>query len=307
MSLTSSKMLSSKHSIFSTEHIVYVSNESDCTEEVDRNQFPFTKRPLHEDHTFQPLKRRRKPEQDMISKRENNESDHARNDDKKMKKELVNQEYSPRDNNDNHDNDETTEKINFPQPHEHAKANPDAYFKLLFEAQFGFQAKTTSTKMVEPGFFLTPTDEQLAEYTTEVLFAAQDEDMETIRKIHSEGNSLQCCNRFGESLLHMACRRGLTKLVNFLLNEACLSLRVKDDYGRTPLHDACWNRFQNCEIVKMLIEKEPSLLCVADNRGFTPFSYSRMEHWASWKDFLYKHKDVLKTISDASEVFDKLK
>ena len=303
-------MLGSQTVHLYSDQFVSVSNETNCAEGEDQTNIPFTKRPLHEAQPFQSSKRRRKPQQDMILKRENNEHNHCESEDKKMKKELLTEDKSQIEC---FDKDEKvvslgkSQMCDFPQPHEHPKLNPDGYLKLLFEAQFGFQAKTTSTKMVGPDFFLVPTDEQLAEYTTEVLFAAQDEDMDTIRKIHKDGNSLQCCNRFGESLLHMACRRGLTKLVDFLLNEACLSIRVKDDYGRTPLHDACWSRFQNCEIVQMLIEKEPSLLLVSDNRGFTPFAYSRMEHWTSWKEFLYEQKHVVKAISNASAVFDKLK
>ena len=58
--------------------------------------------------------------------------------------------------------------------------------------------------------------------------------------MHKKGKTLQCCNRFGESAIHMACRHDLTDVVKFSIEEVGSILRVRDDYGRTPLHDAFW-------------------------------------------------------------------
>jgi len=66
----------------------------------------------------------------------------------------------------------------------------------------------------------------------------------------SGGTNLQCANRFGESLIHMACRRSHRDVVSFLVNEAGVSLRVRDDYGRTPFHDACWRPELDLELIQ---------------------------------------------------------
>merc|ERR1711966_62011 len=84
---------------------------------------------------------------------------------------------------------------------------------------------------------------------------------------------------FGESLMHMACRRGYGDIVSFFLNEGGVNVRIRDDCGRTPLHDACWHRKCQYEIVDSIVRLDPSLLCISDKRGHTPFAYARREDW----------------------------
>merc|ERR1712113_1243402 len=114
-----------------------------------------------------------------------------------------------------------------------------------------------------------------------------------MRKMHEAGQMLQCSNRFGESLLHMACRRGYTDVVRYLITEADVTLRVKDDFGRTPLHDACWSATPNFELMELIMEHDPDLLLVEDVRGHSPFSYARRSHWKDWRDFLTRRRDSL--------------
>lgn len=184
--------------------------------------------------------------------------------------------------------------------------SPDDYIKILIESQSGFSPKTCPALSVPSDFFLTPTEEHLAAYTSELLEAVQEQEMDAIRQMHETGQSLQCCNRFGESVIHMACRRGLTQVFDFLVNEAKISIRVRDDYGRTPLHDACWSKTPNFEIIDTLLKREPSLLLITDKRGFTPFSYARMEHWAMWRQFLFDRKEILIIKPELESVFDSL-
>jgi hypothetical protein len=134
--------------------------------------------------------------------------------------------------------------------------------------------------------FLKPTEEMIAAYNVELIKVFRENDVEKCRKLHNAGQSFECCNRFGESLIHMACRRGWTDLVKFLVLEAGCSLIVQDDYGRTPFHDACWTPEPNFKLVEFLMEQVPELLCVTDVRGHTPFSYVRKAHWAVWRQFL---------------------
>lgn len=171
--------------------------------------------------------------------------------------------------------------------------DPDAYIQSITESMMGETPKIVSAFDLDPDYFLVATEEQMASYTTEILFAVQDQDIEALRNLQEMGHSFQCCNRFGESVIHMVCRRGLTRVVEFLLNETNVSIRIKDDYGRTPLHDAFWNKNMNTDIVEMLLKREPELLFITDKRGFTPFSYARMEHWRGWRQFLYEKRELL--------------
>ena len=93
--------------------------------------------------------------------------------------------------------------------------------------------------------------------------------------------------------MHMACRRGFTDVVKFLVLEAKCTIFMRDDYGRTAMHDAAWSPSPNFEMMEFLIEQAPVLLLMSDVRGHTPFSYVRKEHWDTWIRFLSARRDKL--------------
>ena len=160
----------------------------------------------------------------------------------------------------------------------------------------GDAARDDTSKIAKPLHeteFLAPTDEQINAYNNDVVSAVRTSDVEALRQIYSQGQNLGCCNKFGESILHIACRRASADVVSFLLNEANVSPRIKDDYGRTPLHDACWRGTPEYEIVELLLSVEPRLAFVEDIRGHKPFQYARREHWGNWRDFLDRKKDLI--------------
>ena len=131
-------------------------------------------------------------------------------------------------------------------------------------------------------FFQKPSQDEVDSYGFDVLRAVRDGDVAFLRKYHEQGKSLNICNRFGESLLHLACRKQLVPVVDFLLNEANVPAQVCDDYGRTPMHDACWTPEPNFEVVDLILAKCPDLLLIKDKRGHTPLFYARREHWGNW-------------------------
>mmetsp|Transcript_28858 Transcript_28858/g.61495 ORF Transcript_28858/g.61495 Transcript_28858/m.61495 type:complete len:279 (+) Transcript_28858:185-1021(+) len=142
--------------------------------------------------------------------------------------------------------------------------------------------------------YLHPTEEQIAAYSSDVIAAVRTNDLAALREMmYSQGRNLRCCNRFGESLLHVACRRSNFDVVSFLLLEANVSPRIKDDYGRTPLHDACWRGNPEYDIVELLLSVEPRLAFVQDVRGHKPFQYARREHWGAWREFLDQKRDLI--------------
>jgi len=149
-------------------------------------------------------------------------------------------------------------------------------------------------------FFVEQRSDEVG-YDAEVIAAIRNQDIDTLRKMHQSGRSLQCSNKFGESLLHMACRRGFVQVVDFLLHEAGVSIRIRDDYGRTPLHDACWTIEPNFELMEMLIQEAPQLLWVRDKRNDSPLRYARREHWAGWNAFLKAQKtNIIRAIATSS-------
>ena len=156
--------------------------------------------------------------------------------------------------------------------------------------RFGATSFVPSLSM--KNFFIEHTEEQIKAYDMQVIQAIRTQDIEQLRQMHKSGRQLQCANKFGESLVHMACRRGFVDVVRFLVDEAGVSVRVRDDYGRTVLHDACWTSEPNEELVEYLIRQCPELLLMSDKRGNAPFEYARREHWGRWVKFLVQKEEI---------------
>ena len=168
------------------------------------------------------------------------------------------------------------------------KCSPDDYLLLLTKAQLGLDLEAKQASLLK-SFFAEVTEEQMAAYNNDVVGAVRNNDLELLKKLHGDGQLLDCSNRYGESLLNMACRRGFDSIVEYLM-ENDVNIRLCDDSGRTPLHDACWNPTPQLKICQGLIKREPSLLLVADRRGCTAFQYARMEHWDQWRTFLFENR-----------------
>jgi hypothetical protein len=152
-----------------------------------------------------------------------------------------------------------------------------------------------SNKSTESDLFKhRPSEEDIAGYSLEVVVAMRARDLTKLRSFHAEGKSLSCCNRFGEALIHMACRRSYTEIVRFMVEEAGVSLFVHDDFGRTPMHYSCWTAQPNLELLDFLVQKAPSLLLMCDVRGHMPMNYVRTEHWGQWINFLQDRRHLIK-------------
>ena len=165
-----------------------------------------------------------------------------------------------------------------------AHIKPISFVKSCFRA-YGINAEQMNGKLYD-NYFLKTTEEHIAAYESDIIDAIRNEDIEYLRAVKRDGRSLQGSNRFGESIVHLACRRGSVQLLKFLVTEGDITLRVMDDYGRTPLHDACWKKEPNFEMIDAILDNEPELLLVADTRGHLPFDYARTHHWGLWIKYL---------------------
>ena len=173
----------------------------------------------------------------------------------------------------------------------HDKTNPDSHLHSMLKSM-GIAAQTYSSLDLKD-YFIQTTEAHTAAYGADVLRAVREGNINALHEMHLAGRTLQCCNSFGESILHMACRHGELSVVRFLVNEAGVSFRVRDDFGRTPLHDAFWTQKPEIELVKLIISTSPDLLLLKDKRGFTPLAYARREHWGEWCEFLQENYNML--------------
>jgi hypothetical protein len=141
----------------------------------------------------------------------------------------------------------------------------------------------------------TPSEEQMENYDMESVRAIRSNDIDTLRILLEEGKSFDACNRNGESILHLACRRGNLETVRFLLLEAGVDANVQDDMGRTALHDVCWRPTPNTDMMALLIRAvSPELLLAEDIRGHCCFDYCRQADWGQWMTFLHETSPVIK-------------
>ena len=146
-------------------------------------------------------------------------------------------------------------------------------------------------------YFLPVTPARIAAYTQETASAVRSQDVPALQAVldrqlpHASTAVLDACNAQGESLLHLAARRHNLSLLRFLHESAGCSLRVRDDCGKTVLHELSWTRTPSqttayFDTIVYVLQKCPELLVCRDERGFTPFHYIPKESWSVWKSFL---------------------
>ncbi|GKY97337.1 hypothetical protein MPSEU_000692100 [Mayamaea pseudoterrestris] len=161
------------------------------------------------------------------------------------------------------------------------RCNPDQRLQSMLR-RHGVSYKTEPSLSLT-NFFTKPSES----YDLSLIQAVRNQDIDTLRLKMNLGQTMQCANTFGHTLLHTAARRGATEIVRFFLTEANdVTPKVVCDMGRTPLHDACWTAQPNFCIIEMLLDASPDLLFLTDKRGFTPMAYVPKEHWPDWCVFL---------------------
>ena len=146
-------------------------------------------------------------------------------------------------------------------------------------------------------YFMLSKAKNVEAHTKEMEQAIRDEDFTELRTMIKGGRTLQTCNKHGESIVHLACRRSSDELLRFLMKEGDVSVRIRDDCGRSPLHDTCWSYNDRFDIFKTLVENSPELLFIKDFRDFGPFDYIPKPKWGEWCSFLEGNADFLKEIT----------
>jgi hypothetical protein len=172
-------------------------------------------------------------------------------------------------------------------------SDPNKVLEIIL-TQKGYGCSPIAAKDIPDDFFLTMTEENMEAYTNETLTAIRNNDVSALKQMMSEGKNLQCCNKFGESIISLACRHGNSDVVDFLINEAGVKINIQDDFGRTPLHDAFWARSPNFTLVELLLKECSDLLLVEDKRGSAPLGYVKDENQnIPWSNFLWQHRGLV--------------
>ena len=113
--------------------------------------------------------------------------------------------------------------------------SPQAHLDVLIHAR-GYSTRRYRT--LQTGYYSKPSEYQQASYHVNIVKLLRTNEIDKLRSIIESGISPNPCNAYGESLVHMVARRGNHDILRMML-ECGTSIQVSDDYGRTPLHDAC--------------------------------------------------------------------
>ena len=180
--------------------------------------------------------------------------------------------------------------------------NPKEYAKAGFRAN-GFSVEQVREQATSNFQDPITTKSMTDQYTNEIVRAFRQCDLPTIRQLVNDGKlTSNASNVYGESILHIASRRGNIEMLKFLIEELGVDPRKYcDDYGRTALHDACWTPTSEpaFDVVDFLLEHSPEHLLLKDKRGFTPLDYIRPNDHGKWLRFLWERKTKLRPSSSS--------
>ena len=172
------------------------------------------------------------------------------------------------------------------------------YFNNLLESR-GYSTNNYSS--LETAYSNKPSPLQIASHGVKVIEAVRKSDLYTIRTFLNNGLSPNPCNKFGESIIHMICRRGDYELLKLFMEFGC-NLQICDDFGRTPLHDACWTSVPNFDIIELILEYDRRLMNILDCRGSSPLNYVKRDHWSLWIAFFDRVKEKFWSKRDVNVV-----
>ena len=170
----------------------------------------------------------------------------------------------------------------------------------------------TKYDALKTAYHNAPTSYQKACYDAYIIRLVKEErNCAALQQLLVAGLSSNPCNAYGESLLHTICRLGNIPttlnsdtpnaetslsfhMLRILLNVGHVDVtNCVDDYGRTPLHDACWSIHPCWETITTLLTIDPTLLLLRDCRGSLPLSYIPQKYEQQWLEYLSQHKDQL--------------
>ncbi|CAN0296087.1 unnamed protein product, partial [Hapterophycus canaliculatus] len=152
---------------------------------------------------------------------------------------------------------------------------------------------TEMVAMKETIFHRPPDADQVAAYDKAILRAVVDEDEAALERMRAAGRRMDACNRFGDSVLHMACRRGRATALRFLIRATGPSgVVLSDDFGRTVMHDACWTAAPRFDVASAVLDSDTRLLRTLDSRGSSPLQYVPQDQWPLWCAFFESRKEV---------------
>ena len=152
---------------------------------------------------------------------------------------------------------------------------------------------------LEQALYFEPYQE--SEIQIELLKALRGGDLEKLRSLKEEKGGeefdLEARNQFGENLVHLACRMGMSgDMLKFLVEDAKVPLNVRDRFGRTPLHNACMSAIPNFDNIDFVMRHAPKLVVFEDDKNKIPFELVPQRVFGRWTRFM-SEENILQKVS----------
>lgn len=144
---------------------------------------------------------------------------------------------------------------------------------------------------IESPYKRTIKQEEMLSYSTNLIDAISNNNVEAIQERYDNKKRILACNRFGESTLHLAARKAHPRIVYMIFKSEVEAPLIIDDFGRSPLTDALWAISPSFAVIEQLLDYEIDLLFLSDIRGFTPLNYVRKEHMFKVCLFFYSRRE----------------
>lgn len=171
-----------------------------------------------------------------------------------------------------------------------AGTHPEDFLHEILRER-GYTVEMVSMKETE--FHRSPEPAQVSAYDKSILNAVLEEDEAALERMRASGRRMDACNRFGDSVLHMACRRGRAGALRYLLRVCGRGgVVLSDDFGRTLMHDACWTATPRFDVASAVLDADTRLLRMLDSRGSSPLQYVPQDQWPLWCAFFESRKEV---------------
>ena len=165
--------------------------------------------------------------------------------------------------------------------------NPQAYMDAMLRYR-GYSTKRYPT--LQSSYYNNPSPHQRASYNIHLIGLIRRHDVENFEELMKAGLSSNPCNQYSESVAHTVCRHGSKPMMDVLLERGC-DFRTADDYGRSPLHDACWAAEPAFQVVEEILKFDVRMFHMIDARGHCPLNYVRKEHYGDWIAFIEQNAD----------------
>jgi len=188
-----------------------------------------------------------------------------------------------------------------------SNVDPQIYLDDLMHSR-GYPIQKVETLDSESYVISSPKQRPSGYASTQLLdLAREGNDKELIRTVKKNGTL--CLFQYassrgddGETLIHIICRYcRKPDTLRIFLEETGVDIRVADEYGRTPLHYACWRGdkdssnlepcFQMIDDI-MTSREMVNMFLYSDIHGSVPLSYVPRHHWGKWIQYLSSKKDI---------------